>query len=145
MDRCSFGSKLMNMGSDLVIMSQEFGLKTKRIVIGHVMVCSGCCCGAVSRGKPEVPVDWLKQEWKSRGLLKNIQLSISGCLGPCDLPNVVKISVPGFEAWLGQIQRPDQYSSLVKWACESKAIGWLLPLPDEFEKQRFDPFRVSAG
>jgi cobaltochelatase CobN len=145
MDRCRFGSKLMKMGSDLVIMSPEFGLKTKRIVIGHVMVCSGCCCGAVSRGKPEVPVDWLKQEWKSRGLLKNIQLSISGCLGPCDLPNVVKISAPGFEAWLGQIQRPDQYSSLVKWACESKAIGWLLPLPDEFEKQRFDPFRVPAG
>jgi cobaltochelatase CobN len=145
MDRRCFGSELMNLGSDLVIASPELGLKTKRIVMGHVMVCSGCCCGAVSRGKPEVPVDWLKQEWKSRGLLKNIQLSISGCLGPCDLPNVVKISAPGFEAWLGQIQRLEQYSGLVNWACESKAMGSLLPLPDEFEKLRFNPFRPAVA
>jgi hypothetical protein len=32
-------------------------LATKRLVIGQVIVCSGCCCGAVSRGKPEVPID----------------------------------------------------------------------------------------
>jgi hypothetical protein len=77
--------------------SDEFPLKTKRMVIGHVLVCSGCCCGDVSRSKPPVPVDCLKEEWKKRGLLKNIQLSICGCLGPCDLTNVVKISNPDGE------------------------------------------------
>jgi hypothetical protein len=56
---------------------------------------------------------------------------------------VVKISGPGFEAWLGQIQRPEQYSSLVNWACESRAIGSLLPLPGEFENLHFDPFRPA--
>src|SRR2546429_8222285 len=28
----------------------------------------------------------------ARGLLKRVQLTISGCLGPCDLPNVVTVS-----------------------------------------------------
>ena len=39
-----------------------------------------------------MPVEWLKTEWRRRGLLKNIQLTISGCLGPCDVPNVVLIA-----------------------------------------------------
>ena len=76
-----------------MVTSTACPLTTKRIVIGQVIVCSGCCCGAVQRGKPEVPVDWLKQTWRSQGLLKNIQLTISCCLGPCDLPNVVRISL----------------------------------------------------
>ena len=43
----------------------ECPVTTKRMVMGQVLVCSGCCCGAVSRGKPDVPVEWLKQEWRS--------------------------------------------------------------------------------
>jgi hypothetical protein len=70
----------------------RFALATKRIVIGQVSVCVGCCCGNTANGKPPVPVDWLKKEWRARGLLKRVQLTISGCLGPCDVPNVVTIS-----------------------------------------------------
>lgn len=70
----------------------KFALTTKRLVLGHVSVCQGCCCGNTANGKPAVPVEWLKEEWRARGLLKRIQLSISGCLGPCDIPNVVTIS-----------------------------------------------------
>jgi hypothetical protein len=125
-------------------MNAEYTLQTKRLVIGHVMVCSGCCCGAVSRGKPEVPVEWLKREWKSRGLLKNIQLSISCCLGPCDLTNVVKVAGPASEVWLGNLHRFDQYTSLVDWATESKAAGELAPLPEDFEPHRFNPFGKRA-
>jgi cobaltochelatase CobN len=120
-------------------------LETKRIVIGHVMVCSGCCCGAVNRGKPEVPVEWLKREWRSRGLLKNIQLTITGCLGPCDLPNVVKISGQGIDIWIGNIVRFEQYVLLLEWACASKVAGAFQRLPDEFDRQRFDPFRPAAA
>jgi cobaltochelatase CobN len=115
-------------------------LQTKRQVIGHVVICSGCCCGKVERGKPEVPIEWIKKEWKARGLLKNIQLSISGCLGPCDLPNVISVTSPAMSVWLGNINRFEQYSALVNWASESKAAGSLLPLPREFETLRFDPF-----
>ncbi len=116
-------------------------MTTKRAVIGQVTVCSGCCCGATNKGKPEVPVDWLKREWRSRGLLKNIQLTISGCLGPCDLPNVVRISGSATEVWLGAINRFEQYGELVEWAAMSKATGAFLPLPDGFDSLRFNPFR----
>jgi cobaltochelatase CobN len=75
--------------------TETFSLVTKRLVIGHVMVCQGCCCGNTANGKPPVPVDWLKKEWRARGLLKRVQLSVSGCLGPCDLPNVVAIADEG--------------------------------------------------
>jgi hypothetical protein len=119
-------------------------LQTKRLVIGHMTVCSGCCCGAVGRGKPEVPVEWLKREWRSRGLLKNIQLTISCCLGPCDLTNVVKITGPETDVWLGNLHRFDQYASLVDWAGESKAAGALSALPDSFEPHRFNPFGKRA-
>jgi len=127
-----------------MLAAAECSLKTKRMVIGQVMICSGCCCGAVSRGKPQVPVDWLKQEWRSRGLLKNIQLTISCCLGPCDLPNVVRISGPSTEIWLGNINRLEQYSDLIEWASRSKAEGAFQPLPGSFETLRFDPFRTAA-
>jgi hypothetical protein len=125
--------------------AHEYPLTTKRIVIGHVQVCRGCCCGDVSRDKPEVPVEWLKQEWRKRGLLKNIQLSICGCLGPCDLTNVVKVSSPDGDIWLGNITDFRHYRDLVDWASQSKAFGKLLPLPKEFEELRFDPFRRASN
>ena len=115
-------------------------LQTKRKVIGQMTVCSGCCCGAVHRGKPEVPVEWLKQEWRSRGLLKVLQLTIAGCMGPCDVNNVVRISGPAEDVWLGGVDRFQLYSSLADWASESRRAGTLLPLPAEFADLRFSPF-----
>ncbi len=77
-----------------------FGLTTKRLILGQVSVCQGCCCGNTANGKPAVPVEWLKKEWRARGLLKWIQPTISGCLGPCDIPNVVTISNECGTQWL---------------------------------------------
>ena len=88
---------------------------TKRLVIGQVSVCFGCCCGQTDRGKPAVPVEWLKDEWRGRGLLKNIQLTISGCLGPCDVPNVVLIATGQENIWLGNIDRFEYYREIVEW------------------------------
>ncbi len=122
----------------------DSALKTKRLVIGQVIVCSGCCCGAVGRGKPEVPVEWLKQEWRKRGLLKRVQLTISSCLGPCDVPNVVRISDAGNDTWLGKVERFEQYEALVDWAAESMVAGSCLPLPEDFDVIRFTPFREQA-
>jgi hypothetical protein len=42
-------------------------LETKRRVIGQMIVCHGCCCGATHKDRPEVPVEWLKDEWRKRG------------------------------------------------------------------------------
>jgi cobaltochelatase CobN len=114
---------------------------TKRLVIGQVSVCLGCCCGQTDRGKPGVPVEWLKTEWRSRGLLKNIQLTISGCLGPCDVPNVVLISTAGDNVWLGNIDRIDYYREIVDWAARSKAAGCMLPLSRDLLRHTLNPFR----
>lgn len=119
----------------------ENRLVTKRLVIGHVVMCRGCCCGDIAKGKPEVPVDWLKLEWRQRGLIKNIQLTISGCLGPCDLSNVISISSSDGSVWLGNVRHAWQYQALLEWASNSKAAGILLPLPSGFDELRFDPFR----
>ncbi len=56
---------------------------------------------------------WLTKEWRDRELLKNIQLTISGCLGPCDLPNVVIISDASGSVGLGNIRHLYQDRSLV--------------------------------
>jgi cobaltochelatase CobN len=106
-------------------------LSTKRRVIAHILVCQGCCCGQVERARPEVPTEWLKQEWRRRGLLKRVQLSISGCLGPCDVPNVVAIVTQQKTVWLGNISRRDQYQLLLDWASRSKDSGRAVEIPRE--------------
>jgi hypothetical protein len=119
----------------------KFALTTKRLVLGHVSVCQGCCCGNIANGKPAVPVEWLKKEWRARGLLKRIQLSISGCLGPCDVPNVVTISNENGTRWLGSITEFHQYRTLLEWAVSSRDADELLPLPNEFREHILHPFR----
>ena len=57
----------------------------------QVLLCKGCCCGRTDRGLPEVPVDRIKATWKAEKLNRVVQLTISGCLGPCDLPNVAVV------------------------------------------------------
>jgi cobaltochelatase CobN len=116
-------------------------LETKRRVIGQMIVCQGCCCGATQKDRPEVPVDWLKDEWRKRGLLKRFQLTVSGCVGPCDLPNVVEINSEAGALWLGNITDFNQYRSLVDWAARSVDAGRLLELPQEFEDHLLLPWR----
>jgi cobaltochelatase CobN len=88
-----------------------------------------------------VPVEWIKTEWRQRGLLKNIQLTVSGCLGPCDVPNVVLIATTDESVWLGNIDRFEYYREIVEWAARSKAAGRLLPLSRELLQHRLNPFR----
>jgi len=118
-----------------------FPMQTKRVVLAQVSVCLGCCCGAVERGKPAVPVDWIKKEWKERGLKKSIQLTISGCLGPCDLPNVVSISSQDETVWLGTLSKLEDYAVLLEWASANARARRLLPLPKGLTEFRFNPFR----
>ena len=124
-------------------MNQNYksSLATKRLVIGQVAVCQGCCCGNTANGRPPVPVDWIKKEWRARGLLKRAQLTISGCLGPCDLPNVVTISNENGTLWLGGFTEFEQYRALVDWASRVRDAGELLPLPKEFLQHTLNPFR----
>jgi predicted metal-binding protein len=116
-------------------------LETKRRVIGQMIVCQGCCCGAIHKDRPAVPADWLKEEWRRRGLLKRFQLTVSGCVGPCDVPNVVAIHSEAGSQWLGNITHFGQYRSLVEWAVRSVEAGHLMDLPRELKDHRLEPWR----
>jgi len=118
-------------------------IATKRLMLGQISVCNGCCCGHTEKGHPEVPVEWLKNEWKCRGLLKRVHLSISGCLGPCDVPNVVMITSAEGVQWLARIDQQRQYEMLADWAEQSKAAGRMIPLPHEFDSHRLAAFQES--
>ena len=116
-------------------------LDTKRRVIGQMIVCQGCCCGATHKDRPEVPVAWLKEEWRRRGLLKRVQLSVSGCVGPCDIPNVVVVNSDVGLPMAGRYTEFNQYRSLVDWAARSMEAGHLLELPREFKAHILQPWR----
>lgn len=117
-------------------------LTTKRIKLAQVSVCLGCCCGQTAKGYPEVPVDWLKAQWKERKLLKRVQLSISGCLGPCDLANVIKITTSRGDTWVGRLSQRHEFDQLVEWAIRTNAEDRLAPLPETFTERTFEPFRT---
>jgi cobaltochelatase CobN len=75
-------------------------------------------------------------------LLKRVQLTISGCLGPCDIPNIVTISDARGTQWLGEITEFALYQAIVDWASRSRDAGELLPLPKEFRQHALHhPFR----
>ena len=135
---------LSKTGESAMIQPRMFPMQTKRAVLAHVSLCRGCCCGAVQKGNPEVPVEWMKNEWKKRGLKGSIQLTISGCLGPCDLSNVITISDASGSVWLGNIGHMHQYQALLDWASQSKVAGILLPLSEDLATCQFDPFRASG-
>jgi predicted metal-binding protein len=119
-------------------------LLTKRQVLAQIFVCNGCCCGRVEKGHPPVPVDWLKQQFKERKLIRNVQVTIAGCLGPCDVPNVVGILTAGDGMrWYGGLHAQWQFASLIDWATAVKAAGEPLPLPAWLSAHRLDPFALS--
>lgn len=79
-------------------------------------------------------MEWLKGEWRKRGLLKRVQLTISGCVGPCDVPNVVVITSSSRTEWLGNVVKFDQYrawwnglSAVVTqvkcWPCQANSMN----------------------
>ncbi len=88
-----------------------------------------------------MPVDWLKAEWKRRKLLGTVHLTISGCLGPCDLCNVVCLVTSSGLTWLGGLTLEEEYRALLEWATRSAGAGYLFPLPAAFEERIFEtPF-----
>ncbi len=112
-------------------------------VLGQIVFCEGCCCGQTGKGFPSFPRDWLKQQWKEEKLNRSVQLTISGCLGPCDLANVFcVISSEGLQ-WFGGLHEQWQYDLLLDWALASRDAGVLIELPAELNPHRFKRFAVS--
>jgi len=115
-------------------------LTTRRMALAQLVFCQGCCCGRMDRGRPELPVEQLKQIWKEEKLNQTVQLTISGCLGPCDVPNVALVMLPEGNVWLGGMEGAGVYERLVTWARACHAEGRVLPLPEEMDSLRFNRF-----
>jgi (2Fe-2S) ferredoxin len=118
-------------------------LITKRQVLGQVVLCKGCCCGRTDRGLPEVPAERIKEIWQREKLNRSIQLTVSGCLGPCDVPNVVLLIAPEGTAWFGRIVGDVAYDRLIQWARDCHAAETLLPLPDSLAENRLRRFATE--
>ncbi len=115
-----------------------------RVLEGHVFVCKGCCCGNVERGIPQVPLEEFKSQWKARGIRHRVHLTISGCLGPCAVANVVLLLLYGRTVWLHSIDSPDQVTAIYDYVERTLATEDYLPLdgslaPYEFTRYTFEP------
>lgn len=120
-------------------------LATKRACHAQFLVCAlGCCCGRTDKNKPAVPVDWLKAEWRRRRLNPRVQLTMTGCLGPCDLVNVVGVLTAEAPLWLGGLVDDAHFVALVDWAAAMHDAGAALPLPDGLVPFRFDRFPTPS-
>jgi len=120
-------------------------LTTKRLALAQLVFCQGCCCGRTDRGRPELPVEQLKEIWKDEKLNRTVQLTISGCLGPCDVPNVALVMVPEGNMWLGGMVGEAVYEALVAWARACHAEGRVVPLPEQLESLGFERFQTEEG
>ncbi len=118
---------------------------TTRRTLAQVVVCRGCCCGETRKGHAEVPVDWLKDEWRRRGLAKHVHLTVSGCLGPCDVANVVLVAEGAGLTWLGALAGREAYEELLAWASRVAEAGALAPLPRALERHVFERYRTGRG
>ena len=118
---------------------------TKRQALGQLVFCLGCCCGRTDRGMPAVPVERLKAIWKAEKLNRTIQLTVSGCLGPCDLANVVAVMSAGGTEWFGNLDCGAQYDLFVAWARRCHAAGATLPTPAALRPYRFERFAPRWG
>jgi len=118
-------------------------LTTKRLALAQLVFCQGCCCGRTDRGRPELPVEQLKEIWKDEKLNRTVQLTISGCLGPCDVPNVALVMVPEGNMWLGGMAGEAVYEALVAWARACHAEGRVVPLPEQLDSLRFERFQTE--
>jgi hypothetical protein len=120
-------------------------LTTKIKSSAQVFFCVGCCCGRTDRGLPEVPVDRIKAAWKSEKLNRSVQLTISGCLGPCDVPNVAAILTPEGMRWYGLLNGDADYDAIIEWARASLAAGEIMPLPEAIESRCLQRFGAKEA
>jgi cobaltochelatase CobN len=117
---------------------------TTRQPLAQLVFCEGCCCGRTDRGRPEVPVARLKGVWKGEKLNRSVQLTISGCLGPCDLANVALVIAADGNRWLGGLAGGAVYDELIEWARECHRQGRAVPLPAGMDALRFERFGPPA-
>jgi cobaltochelatase CobN len=119
--------------------------KEIRIQDGHLFVCNGCCCGRTEKGFPALPLEEFKRQWKERGIRRRFHLTISGCLGPCPLANVVLILFRGRSLWLHSINSPEDVDLIYDYVERMLLEEGYLDPPAELAGRQFDRYLIEMA
>jgi cobaltochelatase CobN len=119
-------------------------LKTVRVVEGHLFVCKGCCCGNVERNQPAVPLECFKKEWKARGIRTRLHLTITGCLGPCVVPNVVLLIYQGSTVWFHAINSDDEVIEIYRYIEQLLELRRFAPPTGQLAGKVFQRYTTDA-
>ncbi len=92
-----------------------------------------------------MPVEEMKAAWRRGGLQRHVHLSVSGCLGPCDLANVALVAGAEGLVWLGALRGSRPYELLLAWAVAVAGAERPLPLPDEVVRHAFERYARVPG
>ena len=110
---------------------------------GQLFVCStGCCCGHVERGFAPVLADIYHDEWERRKLRNKVHLSQSGCVGPCELANVVTLIFDRHIYNFHSINTADHIRVIFDYLEAMLAIedSSLVPIPPQLHHHTFNYF-----
>ena len=69
-----------------------------------------------------MPYESLKATWKAEGLDASVNLSLSSCLGPCGMNNVVLMMNGQERVWLGRLTTDEEYTALLEWG---RSMDWI--------------------
>jgi cobaltochelatase CobN len=131
--------------SPLIRITRADGVsKEIRVQDGHLLVCNGCCCGRTEKGFPALPLEEFKDQWKKRGFRRRFHLTVSGCLGPCPLANVVLLQFHGRSMWfhsINQVKDVDLIYNYVERMLQGEAK---LELPAELAGRHFQRYLVES-
>jgi nitrile hydratase accessory protein len=114
--------------------------KQIRIQDGHLFVCNGCCCGQTEKGFPALPLTEFKRQWKQRGIRRRLHLTISGCLGPCPLANVVLLQFRGRSLWFHSVNHPEDVDLIYDYVERMLVAEMPLELPDALKSRLFERY-----
>ena len=118
--------------------------KEIRIQDGHLFVCYGCCCGRTEKGFPALPLEEFKRQWKERGIRRRFHLTVSGCLGPCPLANVILIQFLGQSVWLHSINSPEDVTLIYDYVEGMLLVERYLDPPAALAGRRFQRYLVDT-
>lgn len=132
--------------SPLIRVTREDGAsKAIRIQDGHLFVCNGCCCGRTDKGFPALPLEEFKQQWKKRGIRRRFHLTISGCLGPCPLANVVLLQFRGQCMWLHSINHAQDVDLIYDYVERMLREENTVDLPAKLASRRFERYTTESN
>ena len=116
-----------------------------RVQDGQLFVCHGCCCGRTEKGFPPLPLDEFKRQWKARGIRRRFHLTISGCLGPCPMANVVMIEFRGKSIWLHSVTSEQDVTDIYNYVEDMLKTKSYLEPPAALAGRHFQRYSIDTA